>query len=162
MSTRASSRLRDAPVVKAELPYDSFADETNSPSHSARRSTRSRTTLSRQTIVKDEDGELDNATLVRLKREADEHRRDLLLAEETKKKQRTTPTVSARKRRTAVKEEEESTPGLVKKSKFATKEPIGWEVTLDRLREFRLMNEAPVDTMGCERLAETGDHIPPE
>jgi hypothetical protein len=33
---------------------------------------------------------------------------------------------------------------------------------LDRLREFRLQNPAPVDTMGCERLAEVGDHIPPE
>ncbi|OAQ28017.1 DNA glycosylase [Linnemannia elongata AG-77] len=52
--------------------------------------------------------------------------------------------------------------GGVKKSKFATKEPGGWEITLDRLREFRLQNPAPVDTMGCERLAEVGDHIPPE
>ncbi|KAK5821276.1 DNA glycosylase, partial [Linnemannia elongata] len=40
--------------------------------------------------------------------------------------------------------------------------PGGWEITLDRLREFRLQNPAPVDTMGCERLAEVGDHIPPE
>ncbi|KAI7816572.1 DNA glycosylase, partial [Gamsiella multidivaricata] len=40
--------------------------------------------------------------------------------------------------------------------------PVGWKITLDRLREFRLQNPAPVDTMGCERLAETGDEIPPE
>ncbi|ORZ16061.1 DNA glycosylase [Lobosporangium transversale] len=52
--------------------------------------------------------------------------------------------------------------GAKKKSRYATKEPVGWEITLDRLREFRLQNPAPVDTMGCERLAEVGETIPPE
>lgn len=90
-----------------------------------------------------------------MKLEADEHRQALA----AEKNNKVTP---ARKR--SVKEEPGSSsgPGVVKKSKYATKEPVGWETTLDRIREFRMQNPAPVDTMGCERLAEVGDHIPPE
>lgn len=117
----------------------------------------------RRTIVKNEDGEPDAETLARLKLEVDEHRK--ALAADAKKQRASTkrdstamnvstPSVSAAS--------SSNGGGGVKKSKFATKEPVGWEITLDRLREFRLQNPAPVDTMGCERLAEVGDHIPPE
>ncbi|KAF9378789.1 DNA N-glycosylase and apurinic/apyrimidinic (AP) lyase [Podila verticillata] len=150
MSTRASSRLRDARVKAESDPTPSLSSTTNTPTVSGRRSTRTP-----RTIVKNEDGSLDETTLARLKLEADEHRQALA----AEKNNNATP---ARKR--SVKEEpgSSSSSGVVKKSKFATKEPVGWETTLDRIREFRMQNPAPVDTMGCERLAEVGEHIPPE
>lgn len=148
MSTRASSRLRDA-RIKTESGPPSLASDSTPLVSSSRRSARAS-----RTIVKNEDGDLDETTLARLKLEADEHRQ-ALAAE--KKNKAATP---ARKR--TVKEEPETGNSGVKKSKYATKEPVGWETTLDRIRAFRLENPAPVDTMGCERLAEVGDHIPPE
>lgn len=150
MSTRASSRLRDARVKAESDPTPSLSSTTNTSTVSGRRSTRTP-----RTIVKNEDGDPDETTLARLKLEADEHRQ-ALAAEKNNK------AAPARKR--SVKEElgSSSSPGVVKKSKYATKEPVGWETTLDRIREFRMQNPAPVDTMGCERLAEVGDHIPPE
>ncbi|KAG0342650.1 DNA N-glycosylase and apurinic/apyrimidinic (AP) lyase [Podila horticola] len=148
MSTRASSRLRDA-RIKTESGPPSLASDSTPLVSSSRGSARAS-----RTIVKNEDGDLDETTLARLKLEADEHRQ-ALAAE--KKNKAATP---ARKR--TVKEEPETGNSGVKKSKYATKEPVGWETTLDRIRAFRLENPAPVDTMGCERLAEVGDHIPPE
>ncbi|KAG0029201.1 DNA N-glycosylase and apurinic/apyrimidinic (AP) lyase [Podila clonocystis] len=150
MSTRASSRLRDARIKTESDPTSSLASASIPVVASSRRSTRAP-----RTIVKNEDGDLDETTLARLKLEAIEHRQ-ALAAEKSK-------VAAAPARKRTVKEEPASgSPGVAKKSKYATKEPVGWETTLDRIRAFRLENPAPVDTMGCERLAEVGDHIPPE
>jgi len=176
MSTRSSTRLRDVRVK---------AEQADTPSSSASKNPLKRksalsssTTRSARSILKTEDDELDESTLARLKLEADEYRQ----AEDenegtTPSKKRTTArtknsaavAVSVKAESTStttatnrVKKEASDDKDRVKKSKFATKEPVGWKVTLDRLREFRLHNPAPVDTMGCERLAEVGDHIPPE
>ncbi|KAG0079518.1 hypothetical protein BGZ93_003176, partial [Podila epicladia] len=151
MSTRASSRLRDARIKTETDPTTPLASASIPLAVSSRRSTRAS-----RTIVKNEDGDLDEATLARLKLEADEHR--LALAAEKRKG----AAVSRARKRSVKEEPENGTPGAAKKSKYATKEPVGWETTLDRIRAFRLENPAPVDTMGCERLAEVGDHIPPE
>ncbi|KAG0243453.1 DNA glycosylase [Mortierella sp. GBAus27b] len=143
MSTRSSARLRDR--VSTE--------ETEGPTVSV--------TPSRG-IVKNEDGEPDEQTLARLKLEADEHRK-ALAAEKRSHRNNTASTGRSVKRTKTEQDEKESTgQATIKRSKFATKEPVGWKTTLDRIREFRLQNPAPVDTMGCERLAEVGDHIPPE
>src|SRR5690554_3350095 len=155
MATRSSTRLRNAQAKEeqgdASTPTTSSTSLTTSTGLSKRSGTSTRTT---RPIVKNEDGEPDEQTLAKLKLEADDHRR-ALAAE--KKSKRSIAAVSE------IKQESESRSGAgLKKSKYATKEPPGWEVTLDRLREFRLHNPAPVDTMGCERLAEVGDHIPPE
>lgn len=155
MATRSSSRLNSL-RVKAEqdhavIPTTTTTTNTNTTS----------TRGTRRTIVKDENGEPDAETLARLKLEADEHRKALAV---NAKEQRVS---STKRNSTAMNTSSSSATSSsngsdVKKSKFATKEPAGWEITLDRLREFRLQNPAPVDTMGCERLAEVGDHIPPE
>ncbi|KAF9296243.1 DNA N-glycosylase and apurinic/apyrimidinic (AP) lyase [Linnemannia elongata] len=157
MATRSSSRLSSL-RVKAEQEQATTitaSTPTNTTTTSARGT--------RRTIVKNEDGEPDAETLARLKLEVDEHRK--ALAADAKKQR------ASAKRDSSAMNASPPTPsaastsnggGGVKKSKFATKEPGGWEITLDRLREFRLQNPAPVDTMGCERLAEVGDHIPPE
>ncbi|KAF8942609.1 DNA N-glycosylase and apurinic/apyrimidinic (AP) lyase [Haplosporangium gracile] len=156
MATRSSSRLNSL-RVKAEQDLAAATTTTT-----ATKATTTSTREPRKTIVKNEDGEPDAETLARLKLEADEHRKAL--------------TIDAKKQRASTKRDStamnvisssasaasSSTGGGVKKSRFATKEPVGWEITLDRLREFRLQNPAPVDTMGCERLAEVGDRIPPE
>ncbi|KAG9065343.1 DNA N-glycosylase and apurinic/apyrimidinic (AP) lyase [Linnemannia hyalina] len=159
MATRSSSRLSSL-RVKAE----------QDPTTTTKTTTTSSTRGTRKTIVKNEDGEPDAETLARLKLEVDEHRK--ALAADAKKQRAsmkrdiTAMNVSSLPASAAAASTSTSTSngggGGVKKSKFATKEPVGWEVTLDRLREFRLQNPAPVDTMGCERLAEVGDHIPPE
>ncbi|KAG0294574.1 DNA N-glycosylase and apurinic/apyrimidinic (AP) lyase [Linnemannia gamsii] len=159
MATRSSSRLNSL-RVKAEQ------DHTVTPTTTtATKTTTTSTRGTRRTIVKNEDGEPDAETLARLKLEADEHRKALAV---DAKKQRASAT---KRNSTAMNTSSTSSSSSatsssngtgVKKSKFATKEPAGWEITLDRLREFRLQNPAPVDTMGCERLAEVGDHIPPE
>ncbi|KAF9301883.1 DNA N-glycosylase and apurinic/apyrimidinic (AP) lyase [Mortierella antarctica] len=154
MSTRASSRLRDARIKTETDPTPPLTSASIPLVVSSRRSTRTSCT-----IVKNEDGDLDETTLARLKLEADEHRQ-ALAAE--RRKAATTAASPARKRTVKEEEPENGSPGVAKKSKYATKEPVGWETTLDRIRAFRLENPAPVDTMGCERLAEVGDHIPPE
>ncbi|KAF9182254.1 DNA N-glycosylase and apurinic/apyrimidinic (AP) lyase [Haplosporangium sp. Z 767] len=155
MATRSSTRLRNARVKEEQVDTSTSAASltplTTSAGLPKRSSTSTRTT---QPIVKNEDGEPDEQTLARLKLEANDYRK-ALAAEKSNK--RTSAAVSE------IKQENEARYGSsLKKSKHATKEPPGWEVTLDRLREFRLYNPAPVDTMGCERLAEVGDHIPPE
>ncbi|GJJ76916.1 endonuclease III [Entomortierella parvispora] len=163
MSTRSSTRLRDV-RIKAEQAESSDSSKNPLKRKSAVSNPSTRQT---RTIVKTEDGDLDESSLARLKIEADEYRQALEEEdnEATPSKKRTT----ARAKNSAataatdrVKKEASDDKEAVKKSKFATKEPLGWKVTLDRLREFRLHNPAPVDTMGCERLAEVGDHIPPE
>ncbi|KAG0285270.1 DNA N-glycosylase and apurinic/apyrimidinic (AP) lyase, partial [Dissophora globulifera] len=185
MSARASSRLRDIkakieqqetsakPSARKTARANATIDHTNmttdatnsnimiSSSQSATRSKRST-----RGIVKNEDGEPDELTLARLKLEADEHRR-ALATEKREKRNSAALTEPSRGGGGKVKKEEQgeeidAQAKGSKKSKFATKEPIGWEITLDRVREFRKANSAPVDTMGCERLAERGDHIPPE
>lgn len=35
-------------------------------------------------------------------------------------------------------------------------EPAQWQIVYDRIKQYREQVEAPVDTMGCERLAEDG------
>ncbi|KAG0329849.1 DNA N-glycosylase and apurinic/apyrimidinic (AP) lyase [Dissophora globulifera] len=185
MSARASSRLRD---IKAKLEQQETSakpsarktaranatindtkmttDATNSDIMIGSSPSTTRSKRSTRGIVKNEDGEPDELTLARLKLEADEHRR-ALATEKREKRNSAALTEPSRGGGGKVKKEEQG--GEVdtqakgsKKSKFATKEPIGWEITLDRVREFRKANSAPVDTMGCERLAERGDHIPPE
>ncbi|KAG0202857.1 DNA N-glycosylase and apurinic/apyrimidinic (AP) lyase [Mortierella sp. NVP41] len=167
MATRSSSRLSSL-RIKAEQ-----NDARTTTTAAVTANTRSTTpTSSRSTsrgvrrIVKNEDGEPDAETVARLKLEADEHRRALAA-----EKKRATSTTTTKRSSSAMNSPSSSSSasgsGLeaatgVKKSKFATKEPVGWKITLDRLKEFRLQNPAPVDTMGCERLAEVGDHIPPE
>lgn len=170
MSTRASSRLREAKVKMEQA--GSTADATSrNTSHPTNRSDAAvaiesqpspRSTRSTRGIVKNEDGEPDELTLARLKLEADEHR-EALAAERRNK--RNISAIASRSPSKKIKDEvmDFSTGGSsVKKSKYAAKEPVGWEITLDRIRAFRLENPAPVDTMGCERLAEEGEHIPPE
>ncbi|KAF9436309.1 DNA N-glycosylase and apurinic/apyrimidinic (AP) lyase [Entomortierella beljakovae] len=169
MSTRSNSKLREpksevegaesaSPNSKKTARSTNNSDMTTATTYTqpTRRSTR----LGRG-IVKTEDGELDELTLARLKLEADEHREALLV--EKQKKRRSSAMASG----SVKKKSKEGTPGSnsdsqVKKSKYATKEPVGWEITLDRIREFRLAHTAPVDTMGCERLAEEGESIPPQ
>ncbi|KAG0374665.1 DNA N-glycosylase and apurinic/apyrimidinic (AP) lyase [Mortierella sp. AD032] len=157
MATRSSSRLSSL-RVKAEQDTDVAANATATKTTT----TTANTTRVRRTIVKNEDGEPDAVTLARLKLEADGHRK-ALAAEKSRSSssKRNNTTMGASSLTTTSTGAGSSVVG-VKKSKFATKEPVGWEITLDRLREFRLHNPAPVDTMGCERLAEVGDHIPPE
>ncbi|KAG0265207.1 DNA N-glycosylase and apurinic/apyrimidinic (AP) lyase [Mortierella polycephala] len=155
MATRSSTRLRNARAKEEQgdtsTPATSSTSLTTSTGLSKRSGASTRTT---RPIVKNEDGEPDEQTLKKLKLEADDHRRALAAEKRSK---RSSAAVSE------IKQESESKGGAgLKKSKYATKEPPGWEVTLDRLREFRLHNPAPVDTMGCERLAQVGDHIPPE
>ncbi|KAF9942904.1 DNA N-glycosylase and apurinic/apyrimidinic (AP) lyase [Mortierella alpina] len=166
MSTRSSARLRSSVKVKSE------SGETISAAAAAAAEMIAppRTTRTSRRIVKNEDGEPDEETLARLKLEADDLRR--ALADEKKVVAKGKRSSAAMRSGSIVKEEEEkeertktsdANGGVTqKKSKYATKEPKGWKITLDRLREFRLQNPAPVDTMGCERLAEVGDHIPPE
>ncbi|KAG0045981.1 DNA N-glycosylase and apurinic/apyrimidinic (AP) lyase [Gryganskiella cystojenkinii] len=169
MSTRSSCRLRNVRIKTEQVDSNTGHNDPNplkrkndsSSSSSSTSTTTSRTRQTARTIVKNEDGDLNESTLARLRLEADEHRR--ALEDET-----AGPVKKGRKATTAgnsaavvIKKEESSSTGT-KKSKFATKEPLGWKVTLDRLRDFRLHNPAPVDTMGCERLAEVGEHIPPE
>lgn len=162
MSTRSSSRLQAR--VKAEQSHTTTSSMTRNPlTGTDAVGTTKRTPRPTRSIIKNEDGEPDEETLARLKLEADEHRK-ALAAEKRSKRNSTTSTGNAAKR---IKSEEEDEAGLnrqanIKRSKFATKTPLGWEITLDRIREFRLQNLAPVDTMGCERLAEVGDDIPPE
>ncbi|KAG0269231.1 DNA N-glycosylase and apurinic/apyrimidinic (AP) lyase [Linnemannia exigua] len=158
MATRSSSRLSSL-RVKAEQNTSAGEAKTNSTATKTTTTTTATNTSARRTIVKNEDGEPDAETLARLKLEADDHRKAL-----ASEKSRSS---SSKRSNSAISSSTSSTgagpsAGAVKKSKFATKEPVGWELTLDRLREFRLQNPAPVDTMGCERLAEVGDHIPPE
>ncbi|KAF9420307.1 DNA N-glycosylase and apurinic/apyrimidinic (AP) lyase, partial [Podila epigama] len=180
MTTRASSRLRQG-QVKAEAPpststlTNTSANTTlptlsrNNSSNSLRRSTRASTQQQQHTstIVKNEDGELDEQTLKRLTLEADTLRQALASEQQASLK----PVGGKKKRNRVIKEEpnpsgQDSKPAsattTIKTSKYATKEPVGWKTTLDRIREFRIHHDAPVDTMGCERLAEVGDHIPPE
>ncbi|KAF8933810.1 DNA glycosylase [Dissophora ornata] len=170
MSTRSSCRLRSK-QVKAEQLEDTLNIPNKTPRTPAEasrmvdmpavigaanpvsRATR-RATSSTRGIVKNEDGEPDELTMARLKLEADEHRRALANEKRTKRNRTAMTSISPK--------QEDGSNGKSKKSKFATKEPVGWEITLNRLREFRLQNPAPVDTMGCERLAEVGDDIPPE
>ncbi|KAG0201445.1 DNA N-glycosylase and apurinic/apyrimidinic (AP) lyase [Mortierella sp. GBA30] len=167
-TTRSSSRLRDV-RIKAEQteatpsnlppPPIGTATGTTKTRSSLRSTTTTTSTRSSRRIVKNEDGEPDEETLARLKLEA-EDLRQALASDKTKQNKRSN---SAMKSNGSVKKEpSEAESTVVKKSKYATKEPAGWEITLDRLREFRLQNPAPVDTMGCERLAEVGEHIPPE
>lgn len=42
------------------------------------------------------------------------------------------------------------------------KAPEGWETTYNLIKQYRDMVIAPVDTMGCERLAEVGEGIDPK
>ncbi|KAF9206958.1 DNA N-glycosylase and apurinic/apyrimidinic (AP) lyase [Haplosporangium sp. Z 27] len=169
MSTRSSSRLRE---VRAKVEQSaSTSGPTSEKSSRASDSSISveaansgpslRGTRSTRRIIKNEDGEPDELTLARLKLEAEEYREALAMEGRNKRSTTTTASRSASKK---IKSEVVSDVGgsTTKKSKYATKEPVGWEITLDRIREFRLENLAPVDTMGCERLAEVGDHIPPE
>ncbi|KAF9362118.1 DNA N-glycosylase and apurinic/apyrimidinic (AP) lyase [Mortierella sp. AD094] len=169
MSTRSSSRLRVA-KTKVEPVESTVAATSKRSSRSTNNSSTTvavdvqpslRSTRSTRRIVKNEDGEPDELTLARLKLEADEHR-EALAAERRNK--RSSAAMASRSNSSKIKVEDESNAGgsNTKKSKHATKEPAGWEITLDRIREFRLENTAPVDTMGCERLAEVGEHIPPE
>ncbi|KAF9168988.1 DNA N-glycosylase and apurinic/apyrimidinic (AP) lyase [Mortierella sp. AD011] len=169
MSTRSSSRLRLA-KTKVEQAESTPATTSKRPSRSTDNSSATletdvqptrRSTRSTRGIVKNEDGEPDELTLARLKLEADEHR--AALAAERRNK-RNSAAMASRSNSSKIKDEDESSVGgvVAKKSKYATKEPVGWEITLDRIREYRLANPAPVDTMGCERLAEVGEHIPPE
>ncbi|KAG0069202.1 DNA N-glycosylase and apurinic/apyrimidinic (AP) lyase [Linnemannia elongata] len=157
MATRSSSRLSSL-RVKAEQ-EQATTITASTPTNTTITSARG----TRRTIVKNEDGEPDAETLARLKLEVDEHRK--ALAADAKKQRASAKRDSSAMNASPPTASAASTSnggGGVKKSKFATKEPGGWEITLDRLREFRLQNPAPVDTMGCERLAEVGDHIPPE
>jgi hypothetical protein len=163
MSTRSSTRLREA-KVKAEQTDTVAGSMTRNPqtgTDAASITNSNRFPRPTRRIVKHEDGEPDEETLARLQLEAEEHRKALATEKRSK---RNSATGNATKR---IKSEEQDEAGLdgqakIKRSKFATKTPVGWETTLDRIREFRLQNLAPVDTMGCERLAEVGDDIPPE
>lgn len=160
MSTRSSSRLRKA-RVKAEQTDTSSSTGNLRTITDAPRIPQSTTTARR--IVKDEDGEPDEQTLARLRLEAAELRK-ALAADKRSKRNHVSLTGSSVKRTHSEEQGEEGPTGQanIKKSKYATKEPIGWEITLNRVREFRLQNPAPVDTMGCERLAQVGEDIPPE
>ncbi|RUP46499.1 putative DNA repair protein NTG1 [Jimgerdemannia flammicorona] len=40
--------------------------------------------------------------------------------------------------------------------------PVGWETTYDLIKRYRATTIAPVDTMGCERLAEAGENVDPK
>ncbi|RUS34976.1 putative DNA repair protein NTG1 [Jimgerdemannia flammicorona] len=40
--------------------------------------------------------------------------------------------------------------------------PVGWETTYDLIKRYRATTIAPVDTMGCERLAEVGENVDPK
>ncbi|KAF9571619.1 DNA N-glycosylase and apurinic/apyrimidinic (AP) lyase [Mortierella alpina] len=175
MTTRSSSRLRNSVKVKSEQGETiSAAAVATGRIPSINVATPLRTTRMSRRIVKNEDGEPDEETLARLKLEADELRRALASENVAAKGKRSNAAMRrSGTSRSPVKEEEEKGEETIttadanggvakKKSKYATKEPKGWEITLDRLREFRLQNPAPVDTMGCERLAEVGEHIPPE
>ncbi|KAF9923966.1 DNA N-glycosylase and apurinic/apyrimidinic (AP) lyase [Linnemannia zychae] len=149
MATRSSSRLNNLRIK---------AEQDKAVAITPATSTSSATTRTRRTIVKNEDGEPDAETLALLKLEADEHRKALAAEKSRPSTKRSSTAMSSASTSGSSTGNTEN----VKKSKFMTKEPVGWETTLDRLREFRLHNPAPVDTMGCERLAEVGDHIPPE
>jgi endonuclease-3 len=52
-------------------------------------------------------------------------------------------------------------PVSIKKVKYEVKQnpnfliPPNWEIVYNKLEAFRDIEEAPVDTMGCERLAQT-------
>lgn len=164
MSTRSSSRLQEA-RIKAEQPGSlSAGSNTRNPRRTVTDTARiSQPTTTMRRIVKNEDGEPDEQTLARLRVEADELRK-ALAADKRSNRNDVTLTGSSVKR---IQSEDQGGEGSVgqasiKRSKYATKEPVGWEITLNRLREFRLQNPAPVDTMGCERLAEVGEDIPPE
>ncbi|KAK3811176.1 MAG: DNA repair protein-like protein Ntg1 [Benniella sp.] len=163
MSTRSSSRLREARVKAEQTDTVAGSMTRNSQTGMDAAGTTNPKRIPRPTrmIVKNEEGEPDEETLARLQLEADEHRKALAAEKRSK---RNSATGNATKR---IKSEEQDEAGLdgqvkIKRSKFATKTPVGWETTLNRIREFRLQNLAPVDTMGCERLAEAGDDIPPE
>ncbi|CAO3565763.1 unnamed protein product [Mortierella alpina] len=174
MSTRSSSRLRSSVQVKSEQGQTiSAAAGAANRIPSAEMVSPPRSTRTSRRIVKNEDGEPDAETLARLKLEADGLRRALASEKAVVKGKRSSAALKSEAPGSLIKEEEEeekegmetahANGGVVKKkSKYATKEPKGWEITLDRLREFRLQNPAPVDTMGCERLAEVGEHVPPE
>ncbi|KAI1319378.1 DNA N-glycosylase and apurinic/apyrimidinic (AP) lyase [Mortierella claussenii] len=169
------ARKRPAPAASQSTPSATKSSLASLPSSAA--SSAGRSTRSTRLIVKNEDGEPDDETLKRLKLEADEHR-SALAAEKrglenssnhsNKRRSYAVDSKAALKKikDEATEEKVSSTANkvatAVKKSKFATKAPVGWEVTLDRLRQFRLENPAPVDTMGCERLAEVGEHVPAE
>ncbi|KAF8985555.1 DNA N-glycosylase and apurinic/apyrimidinic (AP) lyase [Entomortierella lignicola] len=169
MSTRSSSRLREVRAKVEQSASTSGPTSEKSPRASdssisveaANSGPSLRGTRSTRRIIKNEDGEPDELTLARLKLEAEEYREALAMEGRNK---RSTTTAASRSTSKKIKSEVVSDVGgsTTKKSKYATKEPVGWEITLDRIREFRLENLAPVDTMGCERLAEVGDHIPPE
>ncbi|KAF9949584.1 DNA N-glycosylase and apurinic/apyrimidinic (AP) lyase [Mortierella alpina] len=169
MTTRSSSRLRSGVKVKVEHGETSSAAAASGVS-STDVLAQPRTTRTSRRIVKNEDGEPDEETLARLKLEADDFRRALASDKAVAKGKRSSAAMRSGASEAIVKQEkeegmksEDANGGATKKkSKYATKEPKGWEITLDRLREFRLQNPAPVDTMGCERLAEVGEHIPPE
>ncbi|KAG0005442.1 hypothetical protein BGZ65_011129 [Modicella reniformis] len=162
MSTRSSSRLRVV-RVRADHAESSVPKDSRSLPGKAGATHSTRITRSSRGIVKNEDGEPDEQTLTRLMLEADEYRK-ALSAEKRAKRTSTASTVNSIKRSKGDEQGGGGSNGqtTVKKSKLATKEPVGWEITLDRLREFRLQNPAPVDTMGCERLAEAGVDVPPE
>ncbi|KAI7856013.1 DNA glycosylase [Circinella umbellata] len=51
---------------------------------------------------------------------------------------------------------EKSRPVTIKRTKIQDQfnEPANWKIVYDRIREYRKTVSAPVDTMGCERLAE--------
>ena len=51
---------------------------------------------------------------------------------------------------------EKSKPTTIKRTKIQDQfnEPANWKIVYERIREYRKTVSAPVDTMGCERLAE--------
>ncbi|KAF9978367.1 DNA N-glycosylase and apurinic/apyrimidinic (AP) lyase [Actinomortierella ambigua] len=188
MSTRSSARLRDAARIKTEQsPSPPIAAITRKRARPVTTTTTTTTTYydSRATIQ--HDLELDERALRRLRLEADGIRRaleqqppsasdqdDQLASTATNTRRRA---AGSRKSAVAVKteaaeEEDDSSRtgssstggegGQGGQAKGTSKQPKHWKSVLDDIREFRRHHTAPVDTMGCERLAEVGESIPPQ
>lgn len=184
MSTRSSARLREAARVKLEPQQDtSLQPSSPAPSGtSARKRTRASSSSTSDyydagAIIK-QDIDLDERALRRLRLEADDIRSALKQQGGVNSQSDAGATTagkgpqdqanssnggkraSNRQKATAIKTE--ATAESTTMASAGVKQPKNWRSVLDDLREFRKHNPAPVDTMGCERLAEVGEHIPPQ
>ncbi|KAG0239515.1 DNA N-glycosylase and apurinic/apyrimidinic (AP) lyase [Actinomortierella wolfii] len=181
MSTRSSARLREAARIKTEPSSASplSLSPSTPPSSNPRKRTRAAARSSNSPSYYDssaiqQDLELDERALRRLRLEADDIRRALEQQDEVKAEADDDTQPSSAKantsRRGAKNGRSSSTtvstpPQTSEPSSSGSnggKQPKHWKSVLDDIRTFRLRNTAPVDTMGCERLAEVGEHIPPQ
>ncbi|KAF9160809.1 DNA N-glycosylase and apurinic/apyrimidinic (AP) lyase [Actinomortierella ambigua] len=189
MSTRSSARLRDAARIKTE--QSPPPDLSPAVSRKRTRPATTTTTYYDSHATIQHDLELDERALRRLRLEADGIRRALerqpsstndqddkqiaaAAAATTNTRQRAT---SSRRSTVAIKAEDPSdaTSSSIRGKSTSgdgdsgsssgsgtAKQPKNWQSILDDIREYRRYHVAPVDTMGCERLAEVGESIPPE